>query len=858
MSCIQREGVTSDALDSSRASCDGTSALVDRRIQDVVYKQLRLSEVIAKVGAPDTSLHVSRLHQEGLLHPSSVPVSLSEVDAQHIMKLLRDELHKTAIIHHHLLDEKLPSSLIVVGTVPGSLSQLMVQYKELREIQKRLCQKEMNADLASMLQQKGLDSRASLCVLLKALHEKIEAIHQQLVEQQVQGEQAPFELGSSLETTKVQLEHILNKAQARDLVHMQCDLKNAVGSDSINASHALKSLRCSLTTISGMDETSLSTENILQMARKQVRTLERNQPNEVLHLEAYLQAMHPSSILALAKKDPQLIVKLLLFAVDIDNIGILKTLFGAHVAINTLVHGDALLSSAERMHKSNVSHYLQEVCGLVSTHVESALPQIESAVPISDPGDVRVFDQMIERKIQELELAKIDVALASSKNSDDVHFVGTELGLDNASQSLILNAAQNKVKKLQMDIYRMYVQFLEKNAQHREHLLHKCIEVAFQLDQVELLKVLRDIHVDPNALTSKGCTLVTRAIAENKLDFVRVLVEDLHVDVNQPDELGRTPLLLSFMRKNPQITELLMHCGANFEETESLLKTKGMALLFALGSNKKDIEYHCGRYTLHLPLQGFTSDMALYFLEDLFKKWEREVSLDCLTQSERERIQSIIEQAVQDFGFSDSPTTSAILAERIQSGQPVLMQSNVFAGHNIGLFFHKNRFYVCNRGFGASKHAIEVFEMQDRSLFTKESIDQIREAHFRTKKKFEVLLSSLHVSHVGNIDQHWQQVGNCSWANLKSAFLAVLYDTLEERIPDPSARLLESKRLKAMFTRFGSTTFLNEYLSCTPYPSKEVVALAREVIQKPDFHHFTWKDQTESTQKIDAFLARAE
>lgn len=657
----------------------------------------------------------------------------------------------------------------------------------------------------------------------------------------------------------------------RQLHNLQKILEKALSDDPYRVEKNLKKLRNALTVAEGIDKETLSKDTVLSMAREEIQGLEERYKKASQYLLEHLKNCSSTDMLALQIKNPACVERICLHAIETENADILAALHSAGVNFNqpSLVYpGGSLLICAILLRKPNMVKLLVEELNVDVAQLNSdgfsplsfaeIVPETEILKILKEAGE-KILNEAIGGKTKELGLAKVDLSLALSENPDDAQFAGIALGLpEDAPKELILQTAQKKVQDLQTEIHQIYVRFLEKRLINKSECIQKCIDMAFQSNQIEFLKVLRDAHVDLNAVTSRSCPLLIRAISENKSELARLLVEELHVDVNQPDEKGYTPLLEALIKGKPELIELLMHLGANFDETESFLKTKGMALIFALGINKEAISYHMGKYTLQLNLQGFKSELTPYFLEDLFKKWLREVPLDRLTLSERDRLQAIIEQTAQDQGFSEAPANSETLAQRVQSGQPLLMQSGVFERHNIGLFFHQNRFYICNRGFGASAHAVEIFEMKDRSLFTREVMAQLQSAHFNTPKEFQDLLQTLNLRHVGEMDQKWQKVGNCTWANLKSAVLAAIYDTLEDRFPDPAERLIESKRLYTMFTSFGRKNFLDEYLTQTPYPSKEIVDMVREKIQDSAFHHFTEAEKVEYVQKMDLFLARAE
>ena len=132
-----------------------------------------------------------------------------------------------------------------------------------------------------------------------------------------------------------------------------------------------------------------------------------------------------------------------------------------------------------------------------------------------------------------------------------------------------------------------------------------------------------------------------------------------------------------------------------------------------------------------------------------------------------------------------------------------------------------------------TSHAIERYALDIEKLSEK-SLDQLDEV--QTIDDIHAILREAGAVHIGGIDQKPQKVGNCTWANIESAFLALLSVITEKS--EHVFRKEEAKDLYKRFTSFARERWLENYLSSSqspniPFLRKILPKLKRKNLRKP-------------------------
>lgn len=91
--------------------------------------------------------------------------------------------------------------------------------------------------------------------------------------------------------------------------------------------------------------------------------------------------------------------------------------------------------------------------------------------------------------------------------------------------------------------------------------------LGHSLDNVPLLRLLLDAELDPELEFGAKQTILNVAVAEQKVEVVKLLLER-NVDVHHRDEQGWSPILdATGFRPNPEITRLLLEHGADPQDS---------------------------------------------------------------------------------------------------------------------------------------------------------------------------------------------------------------------------------------------------------------------------------------------------
>ncbi len=90
---------------------------------------------------------------------------------------------------------------------------------------------------------------------------------------------------------------------------------------------------------------------------------------------------------------------------------------------------------------------------------------------------------------------------------------------------------------------------------------HITLDRALNMHQYDHLKTFMELGVDPNSKFSEYQTVLTKAISLNDEKLIEILLTP-GLDVNVPNSMGNTPLMLAIKRYCPESCELLLKAGA--------------------------------------------------------------------------------------------------------------------------------------------------------------------------------------------------------------------------------------------------------------------------------------------------------
>jgi hypothetical protein len=189
---------------------------------------------------------------------------------------------------------------------------------------------------------------------------------------------------------------------------------------------------------------------------------------------------------------------------------------------------------------------------------------------------------------------------------------------------------------------------------------------------------------------------------------------------------------------------------------------------------------------------------------------------------------SIILGSLRDAISSDGCTSEHCQESlaHLATGQPLIMGLGLSVppgkGHAIGLVFHNDRCFICNRGYGSGLSGIAIYKFNCADLGPERLLD-IGNTRGKTVEEFyQNLVSSQRP--VEQIPQKPQKVGNCTWVSMESMFLALLYIVLEKTIPDSGERLKFCKEVYKDFTSFARECSLKEVAGEGKYRNPEILA----------------------------------
>lgn len=321
--------------------------------------------------------------------------------------------------------------------------------------------------------------------------------------------------------------------------------------------------------------------------------------------------------------------------------------------------------------------------------------------------------------------------------------------------------------------------------------------------------------VENNAadLDNEGSPLIA-ALRSGQYDLVNLF--NAHgVDLNRIGSEGVTPLTYAMEVEDEKAIQTMKQLGADEALADHNFQLKYGAALWGLGGDivledskgrpqRCSLEGHSEITTSRL----FFENVEAFFCSDRSKSTLSEQAIHTLVEAFREA------RGVEQSLFE----------RRLLSGTSFVRFHLVEPAHLISLVFHGGRCFLCNRGSGMTTHAIERYEL-DLEKVSEKSLDQLDEA--RTVEEIQALLKEAGAVHTGGIDQKPQKVGNCTWANIESAFFALLSVITEGS--EHVFRKGEAKDLYKRFTSFARERWLENYLATSKFPN---IPFLRKIIPK--------------------------
>lgn len=379
-------------------------------------------------------------------------------------------------------------------------------------------------------------------------------------------------------------------------------------------------------------------------------------------------------------------------------------------------------------------------------------------------------------------------------------------------------------------------------AVHSETAQHVLNDAVLK-EESAVVRALVEIGVPLDTIGPDGFTPLTLAIHEEKREMVDLLLQ-LGANPNQHQSDFYTPAIAALLKHNLEIIALLAHHGCDLEKSEAILQLKFVSHVWGLSGS---VDFEPGST---IPLESFSREFTLPLLSSYARAFFQERT-SFLSPDLVSILLKTLQEALPNQGYAFISSSPDLLASSIQAGNPAYMLLSLH-GHTIGLVFSRNTLSLCNRGKGMTSHAIEQYTinpshitpqflqyLQDKSL-----IDEMAD--------LMSFLQTIDPHPSGGIDQKKQQVGNCTWANAESAFLALLFAITENSMPDPSQRLSLCKSLYKQFTTFVRIQSLHSYLQ-SPNPNKEVL---RKIKAKLEIStHIVGAERDELIQHIEAKLS---
>lgn len=269
----------------------------------------------------------------------------------------------------------------------------------------------------------------------------------------------------------------------------------------------------------------------------------------------------------------------------------------------------------------------------------------------------------------------------------------------------------------------------------------------------------------------------------------------------------------ALLNEKRKIEEQCRRYGAKKETAPTIMDMQSLAAIWTLEGtvwetiNKSNVPVH---------LEGMNIPKALLLFRKQLLSFLQTENAPQLTFSEQLILQDTIDKVALG-----SLSTQSEKRERIKEGFPLLLLKGfVKQWHVVGFVFHNNHLLVCNRGYGATSHAISIYtirsELLRENFFTR--LDNEMDID-----RLPLLLKSIGAKKQGGIKQKFQTVNNCPWASTKSAFLALLYSLFESTEKTHANRLHRAKIFYKAFTSFSRQHILDTYLHMNDSPNQRLL-----------------------------------
>jgi hypothetical protein len=355
------------------------------------------------------------------------------------------------------------------------------------------------------------------------------------------------------------------------------------------------------------------------------------------------------------------------------------------------------------------------------------------------------------------------------------------------------------------------------------------LDIAIRSRDVSLMNLLHGKGADLDRVHESGHTCVIRAVESEDEGLIQVL-KGMGADIDKPDGNGMNPLTLAFCLKKPKIVKKLQELGADTALSHEILRVKSLSAIWGLGGEIRLKDMH--KRERNIAVEGFCSTftyplLLVYVEQFLTLKFEGE---DLSLEEKKTLLKALKE------GCLDTQEVSAeSLLQKVQQSTPFVMVQN-FSDHVISILLSNNTLMICNRGDedATMRYGVEIYSLNVRQL-TLPIVRQLQKAqgiNDLTQLLNSLQESPLQVQYSTCLEQKPQQVGNCTWASLKTLFLALLYTVSELRIPDPAIRRAFVFPLYKRFTAFIRVQALANYLQLSSQPNKD---LLESVLEKIDF-----------------------
>jgi len=398
------------------------------------------------------------------------------------------------------------------------------------------------------------------------------------------------------------------------------------------------------------------------------------------------------------------------------------------------------------------------------------------------------------------------------------------------------------------------------------------LHFVVQFGKPELIVSLMERGADPNSRNSKGETPLHLAVAQQNEAAAKALLEHSTAEMHATDHMGATPLHVAAENEDPSMIELLHRLGSNLHVKDrkgntplhyasAAKKEKSVSTLVSLGAKAKQKNADglkpgekAQRHPDHYPSYAVShansiadfrmrsyegninSQMCAWIHESFDSMPVRQASLQAPIKKAFEECSAIAAKVNKDpIAKISKPPSDADLISRIQKGELVILPAKIInedSNHAVYLVFCNGFYGVCNRGdrIRNKKDTIQLFPI-DSKKFTQKYLKDIYALADKAPQRalyeiYEGLPGVLKdpaadgqrfadaAAIEAALAPDLQKVGNCSFANAKTALLlgSALYLMKENQ-----KSVVEACELSKQFKKDWSLHFrlwaLDKYLA---------------------------------------------